>query len=136
MALVKVNWEPADRQLRQFSAISFVAIPLLAWIWSGQNPTAVAVAAALAFVIGGVGVAVPRLMKPVFIGLTLVTIPIGIVMGEVAMLLIYGGLLVPIGLYFRLTGRDSLRLSRQREAQSYWLPKRQAPNAVSYYRQF
>ena len=136
MALVKVNWEPTDRQLRQFSAISFVVIPLLAWVWSGQNLTAVAIAAALAFVIAAVGLAQPRLMKPVFIGLTLVTIPVGIVMGEVAMLLIYGGLLVPIGLYFRLTGRDSLRLGRQREAQSYWLPKTQAPSAASYYRQF
>ena len=40
MKLVEINWNPTDRQLRQFGMIALVALPALGWLWSGRYATA------------------------------------------------------------------------------------------------
>ncbi len=135
MKLVEINWNPTDRQLRQFGMISLVALPLLGALWSGRNMTAMAVTAAIGAVLAVVGWLCPRGLKPVYIGLTLVTIPIGMVVSELAMAVVFFGLIVPTGLVFRLTGRDSMQRKLDREAGSYWQPKKQPRDAAAYLRQ-
>ena len=44
-----------------------------------------------------------------FLGLGLVSVPVGMVVGEFAMLFVYGIAVLPIGLVFRLVGRDPLQ---------------------------
>ncbi len=135
MKLVEMNWSPTDRQLRQFGMIALVALPALGWLWSGGNLAAIAVTAATGAALAVVGWVYPRGLKPVFIGLTLVTIPIGMVIGELAMAVVFFGLIVPIGLFFRLVGRDALQRKLDREAGSYWQPKKQPRDASAYLRQ-
>jgi hypothetical protein len=77
----------------------------------------------------------PKLAKPIFIGLMLVATPIGLVIGELAMISIYFGMFLPIGLFFRLIGRDALALKLDRNANSYWSAKKQPNGVRSYYRQ-
>jgi len=134
--LVEMNWDPPPRQLRQFGALCAVVLPALAWrVWGG-NSTAVLVAGALGLAAAVTGWFAPRALKPVFIALSLVALPIGRILAEVAMLLMFCLVFLPIGLVFRLAGREGLHLRLDRSATTYWQPKLQPKSVASYYRQF
>lgn len=134
MKLVEINWQPTDRQLRQFGGICSVALPAVAWLW-GASLNVVAILATIGLAIALVGMIAPRALKYLFLGLSLVATPIGVVVGEVAMLVIYFGCFLPIGLVFRVLRRDALRLRLDRNATSYWESKKQPTKLASYYRQ-
>jgi hypothetical protein len=135
MKLVEMNWAPTDRQLKQFGVIALVALPALAWIWSRGNLTAVSISGGVGALLAGLGLLVPRSLKPIFIGLCVLCIPIGIVVGELAMLVIYFGLFLPMAILFRIMKRDSLKRKFDRQAETYWEPKGQPSGPASYYRQ-
>ena len=135
MSLVDINWRPPDKQLRQFGAISAVALPLLAAWWSRGNPTAIVISAGVGIALATVGWFVPQSLRILFVGLTLISFPIGMVVSELALVAIYLFVFLPIGLVFRLMGRDSMQSKFDRQADSYWRPKRQPLGAKSYYRQ-
>jgi hypothetical protein len=74
-------------------------------------------------------------LRWLFVGLTVVLLPIGLVVGEVVLALTYYGVLLPIGLIFRLLARDRLQLKCDRAADSYWRPKPKPRDLGSYLRQ-
>ncbi len=133
MALVDLNWNPTDRQLRQFGGVSLFALPLLGWLWGG-SPTLIGTTAVIGAVLAVLAWFVPAVIKPLFIGLSIAALPIGIVVGEVILFTVFALVFLPMGIVFRLTGRDSLKL-RSRTAVTYWSEKSQPRNAASYYRQ-
>ena len=133
--LVGMNWSPSARQLRQFGCACLFALPLLGWIWSGNPQTIVwllGVGAGLAVM----GFLVPKALKPVFVGLMLLALPIGMVVTECLLLLIYFGLFLPIGLCFKIAKRDALKRSFEEGKKSYWEEKKMPKGATSYYRQW
>jgi hypothetical protein len=134
MALIQTNWNPSSRQLRQFGGLCLVALPLLAWLWSASS-TVIATLAVIGVLIAVAAWVYPKAIAPLFVGLMLITAPIGMVVGELAMFLIYMTVFLPIGIFFRITSRDRLRLNLDRQATSYWQPKRQPNSVASYYRQ-
>jgi hypothetical protein len=134
MPLVSVQWQPSHRQLRQFGILAAIALPGIAWLWSLGSPWIVGCA------LLGVGLAVaagwaPRLVKPIFIGLMLVTFPIGLVLSELVLILVYWSVFVPMGLAFRLLRRDRLQRTLERQRDSYWQVKQQPRSLANYYRQ-
>jgi hypothetical protein len=135
MKLVEINWNPTHRQLRQFAIVCLFALPLVGWIW-GLGFAAVALLAVAGLVLAFVGVLFPTGVKPIFLALSIVAAPIGIIIGELAMLLIYYGVFLPIGLGFRLAKRDALQLKFDRQAKTYWQAKKRPNSLASYYRQF
>ena len=135
MSLVEINWKPTDRQLRQFGIICFGALPFLSWLWGG-NLSTVGWFAAVGFALALTGWVLPRALKYVFIALIVVTIPIGLVVGELAMLIIFLFVFLPIGVIFKLAKRDGLQLKLDRSATTYWQVKKQPRNVSSYYHQF
>ena len=133
--LVEMNWSPSARQLRQFGCVCLFALPLLGWIWSGNRQTIVwllGVGAGLAVT----GFFMPKALKPVFVGLMLIALPIGMVVTECLLLLIYFGLFLPIGLCFKIAKRDALQRFFEKSRKSYWEEKRIPKRATSYYRQW
>ena len=134
MKLVKMNWRPTDRQLRQFGVIAMVALPLVAWIWGG-TPAVIGAMATVGAALAAVGWVWPPVLKPLFVTLSLVAIPIGLVISELALILMYFGLFLPTGLIFRLIGRDALERKFDREAPTYWRPKKTPTDPASYLRQ-
>jgi len=135
MKLIDIQWQPTDRQLRQFGLITLVVLPLFGWLWGGslQVIGGMTIAGCL---VAGVGVLWPQRLKYLFVGLSVVATPIGLVVGELAMLLIYFCVFLPIGIVFRLIGRDSLQLRSSREQNSYWEEKPQPTSLKSYFRQW
>ena len=135
MKLVEVNWTPTPRQLRQFGLVCLVALPFLGWVWSASSATIVWLAG-IGLGLALVGLVIPMALKPVFIGLMLIALPIGMVISELVMVLIYFGVFLPIGICFKLVKRDALKRSLDAQSETYWKPKKAAKNAGSYYRQW
>ncbi len=134
MKLVEVNWQPSNRQLRQFGIICLFALPLIAWFW-GANRHAITTAGVIGGALTTAGFVMPRLLKPLFVALMVVTTPIGIVVGELAMVLIYFCCFLPMALVFRVVGQDPLQLKLESARSSYWQAKKQSSSVASYYRQ-
>lgn len=135
MSLIEVQWNPTQRQLRQFGVICLFALPLIAWLWGGSSQL-IGILAGIGLVMAVLGYLLPAVVKPLFIGLTLVTLPIGLVLGEIATLLIFFGMFLPLGLLFRLVGRDALQVKINKSAKTYWHVKKQPKDTASYFHQY
>ena len=75
-------------------------------------------------------------MKPLYIVLCLLAWPIGIVVNELLVALMFFAVFVPLGLVFRCLGRDALQRKIDPHASSYWQPKPQPKDAASYFRRW
>lgn len=135
MSLIEIIWSPTSRQIRQFGGLCLMALPLLGWLWRA-NPAAIAVLTAAGGAIAAAAWRKPQLVRPLFVGLILIAAPIGMVVGELALLLIYFTIFLPIGLVFRIVRRDALQLRIDRSAETYWQPKAEPEKAASYYRRY
>ena len=75
------------------------------------------------------GFALVAMVKPALLGgLNRFWIKLGILLGKIispfALGLLFYGVLAPIGALLRLTGKDPLRLKRDPDAASYWIPRK------------
>lgn len=136
--MIDLNLKPSERQLKQFG-IAFLVAGLVVggvlWWRIGPN-LASKILVGAGPVAALVGLVVPKALKPVFVALTLLAFPIGLVIGNVAMALTYYLIVTPIGLVFRLVGRDPLHRKLDREAASYWIARPPQVPAERYFRQF
>lgn len=136
--MIDLNLNPNRKELRQFSVALIVATALvggLLWWKLGPNPWS------QGLWIGGpiaglLGLVVPIAIKPLFIALSVLAFPIGLVIGTLALAMVYYGLVTPIGLFFRIIGRDSLNRKFDPNASSYWIRRHPRPGAGRYFQQF
>ena len=147
MAAVELNLRPDDRTLRQFGWIAlggFALLAVLAWQeWAvfafGLGSWREGVAAAfggLALGSAAAGLAFPRANLPLWIGLTVVTFPIGFVLSYAIMGLLFFGIITPAGLLLRVFGRDPLERRWLSGASTYWVDARAVRPKSSYFKQF
>lgn len=136
--MIPINWKPDRKTLVEFSEagmffLGMVAAPLA--YFRGQPRVAVAfwVLAILGRVVGLIR---PDWLKPVFLGLTLATWPIGWVVSRLALGFLYFLIFTPIALIFRLIGRDALQRSADTEVKTYWEPYRPHRELERYLRPF
>jgi hypothetical protein len=128
---------PSSRTLRQFAGLWIVFFAgFAAWQWFRHERLILAlVFLGLALTIGPLGLWKPGAIRPIFVGWMCLVFPIGWVVSHVMLACVFYGLFAPIGLLFRLIGRDALSLRPQPDRESYWTPK-PAPGGVrSYFRQ-
>ena len=136
MKLMEINWQPGERQLRQFGLLCLVLFPLLGWWWGGGRLPAITIPGGVGLLLAAVGILRPIWLRPLFVALCLLAWPIGLIVGELALLLVYYGVITPLGLLRRACGRDGLERGLDREAASYWQPKRRPNDRRSYGRQW
>src|SRR5688572_23018441 len=115
---------PSDRMLRQFAGLSLVIFGgIAAWrAYSGTVDDWTIGWAVAAVLIGGVGLGVPRAIRPVYQGWMIVAFPIGWTVSKVVLGAMLYLVFTPVALVFRLMGRDALTL-RPKPSTSYWQPK-------------
>ena len=139
MALMEVEWHPSGRQLRVFGisglVASILAALILLFVW-GVAPVWAIVAVAAGVAIFLCSLISPAGARVLYVGLTLVAMPIGIVVSFVLLGAFYFLLLTPLALVFRLIGRDSLRRKYEPQAESYWVPHKPTENMERYLHQF
>lgn len=135
MRLFQWNPDPSARQLTRFGLSLGLLLPTMGWLWSVPLWLMVTLGGlgALAAIVGWLS---PHILKPIFLGLMVVTYPTGLVVGEVLMVSVFVFVMVPIGLWFRLRGRDGLQRKSDRNASTYWQEKQPPNGPASYYRQW
>jgi hypothetical protein len=139
MALIELNLDPSQRELRIFGAVLFpaffVLVSTIVWVASGSLPAVVAILGA-AFCIAAIGLVYLPFMRMVYITWMYAAYPIGMTVSHVVLASCYYLLLTPIGLLTRLFRRDPLARRLDRSRQSYWTPRKQRVGVDQYFRQF
>lgn len=132
---MKLQLHPDDRTLRQFAWSCPIGFPLVGYVAHSFG-----VAATVGWSIAAVG---PLALLAQLVGLRVVpltayrvlmiaTWPIGFVVLPLLIALIFYGVFTPMGLMFRLVGRDAMGRRIDRSAKSYWVD-RGAPRAADSY---
>jgi hypothetical protein len=107
-------WNASLRQLRQFALFAPLGFAAIGWMAHrfGAPWSTFWILVALGLVLLVAGLARPTLLRPFWIMSLMVAMPIGFVVTTVAMAAVYYLVITPIGLVFRLVGRDALGLER------------------------
>ena len=139
MALMEINWRPDQKYLRGFGQTALALLLsiglLLHWLKDLQAAWALHIAAA-GLLIYLLSLIWPPLVKPIYLLLMALALPIGWVVSHVAMAILYFLIVTPIGLVFRLMGRDLLSRKFDPHAASYWVRHRCADSSHRYFNQF
>jgi hypothetical protein len=130
-------WKPSSGSLRGFALLWLLWFTTLAGVsWSiDQNLPVAAALAALALAIGVPGVVTPRVIRPVFVAAMVLSFPMGWLTSRLLLGLTFYCLLTPLGLVFRLIGRDPLHLRKDPRVRSYWMPREDASDLKTYFYQ-
>ncbi len=144
-----INLHPSDRELRVFALLWLVGFGLMGLVaaWrGGALGSGVALGwqppwrAPLAFwgvALAGslLGTAWPAALRPIYAAWMVAVFPIGWTVTQVLLIVIYFLIFTAVALVFRVTGRDALRRSFDRKAESYWIPRPPPPGVDEYFRQ-
>ena len=145
--MIEINLRPDEKTLRQFGFIAFFGFGFVAAIaWYEALVFSFGLGEARPIVAGGfaglgvlallLGLVWPKANLPIYVGLTIVAYPIGFVLSYVIMGTLFFLLITPVGLFFKLTGRDPLHRRYEPELASYWIDSRPDRPKESYFKQF
>ncbi len=139
MAIIEANWNPSRKDLRIFGIAALVATVILACLLHLRKglplPWAMGIVAFGLVVFVG-GLILPKPTKVIYVIMVSLALPIGLVISTVLMTAFYYLLLTPVGLFFRLVGRDELELKFDRGRESYWVKRRPPESLKRYFNQF
>jgi hypothetical protein len=127
---------PSSRMLRQFAGLWLIVFgAIAAWrYWHGQTGTSTIVLAVAAAVVGVAGLMAPAVVRPIYSGWMIAAFPVGWTMSKIVMGLMFYLVFTPVGLVFRVMGRDPLKLRRTQPG-SYWTRRTNASSGKEYFRQ-
>jgi len=138
MSLIRIDHHPSRRQLAVFGVIWAVFFGVVGWIVlrsTGSLPASGAIWT-MAAAVPLIGVAVPELLRIVYLGMAYATFPIGFVLSHIIVALVYYLVLVPTGLTMRLFGYDPMHRRFDREVETYWIARKPDEDVKKYFRQF
>ena len=139
MSLVEINWNPEKKELRKFGLIAVAVLGtagiILHFVFG--------VAGIWALILAGMGLCIclitlvsAKAGRIIYLGLTLAALPIGFVVSILLMGMFYFLVLTPVGLIFKLMGRDLLNRRFLPDAATYWSPRQNAGDKERYFHQF
>jgi hypothetical protein len=145
--MIEINLRPDDKTLRQFGFIAFAGfggVAALAWfevlIFSfglgDARPIVAGGFAGLGVISLLLSLVYPKANLPIYVGLTIISYPIGFVVSYVIMGTLFYLLITPVGIFFKITGRDTMKRRFEPEAASYWIPVERQRSRESYFKQF
>ncbi|MFZ5892336.1 MAG: SxtJ family membrane protein [Myxococcota bacterium] len=144
--LVSINLNPDQKTLRQFGFIALGAFSLCAFsVFRAHGITAALgelreevalVFIALAAVCLLFSLVFPRGNWPIYVGLSLITYPLGVVVSYVILGALFAFVIGPIAIVFRLVGRDVLARRASARRESYWVARKRSTDSQRYFRQF
>ena len=138
MALIRINTDPTDRQLRQFGIIWLVFFLLAGAVirlkaGPGTAPWVLWAAAVVVPVAGRVHLPV---LRRIYIAMCWLVYPIGMAISYLMLALTYYGVLTPIGLLMRLFGYDPMKRRLDPTATTYWMQRETGRPVKRYFRQY
>ncbi len=139
MALVSLNLNPSKKQLKDFGLIGLIMCTVIGLVLLGLDKIP-AIGFMIFCLVGVVLYVLSRisvvLIKPVYLGMIVLTFPIGWVVSHLMMALFYYGIITPVALLFRLLSRDPLCRRYEPGAGTYWIQCKKKRPAKDYFRQF
>ena len=139
MSLVEINWYPKRKELRNFGIIALIASVIISLLLCLLKVLGIQ----WSLIICGIGIAIflssiisEKLTRIIYIGLILSTLPVGWMVSFILLAIFYFLLLTPLGLVFRLVGRDPLRRKFDSATNSYWLTRHPPDSLDRYFHQF
>ncbi len=145
--MIQLDLRPDERTLRQFGFIALVGfgfVAAIAWyevlifsfgLGAAREPVAYGLAGLAALSLLS-SLAYPKANLPVYLGISILTYPIGFVLSYVILGTLFYLIIAPIGLVMRAFGADPLERRILPDADSYWEDAPPAPSRASYFKQF
>ncbi|MBL8753439.1 MAG: hypothetical protein JNK15_09075 [Planctomycetes bacterium] len=136
-----MNFKPEPKALRQFAWFAIVGLPLLAFLvlrlcgaftWSHPAMFAAAGLAVVQLALFLAGI--QAVTRWTFVGLMVLAAPIGFVVSNVMLAIVYWLVITPIGLLFRLVGRDAIGRKWDAKATTYWHVRGAPRPKASYFK--
>jgi hypothetical protein len=136
--MIVINHRPSERQLRQFCWMALtVSCAVGGWLYyTGGSLILIGLVWGLGALVGIGGLVSLRLARVVYLAAMKVTLPIGIAVSWVNLVVIYYGVLTLTALVLRVLGRDALAVKRDPRQQSYWRPRGDRSKPHRYFQQF
>ncbi len=145
--MIELNFQPDEKTLRQFGWIAvggFGFLALLAWqewlVFSFglgvARPCVTGVFLVLGLSGGLFSLIAPKANRALYVGLSVLSYPIGFVLSYVILGLLFFGMIAPIGFLLRTLGVGSIRKGFEEEAESYWSDARPMRAKESYFKQY
>jgi Saxitoxin biosynthesis operon protein SxtJ len=133
-----ISFNPPSRTLRQFAGLWLIFFGVFACVHGlmRHNEITAVVLAILAVVVALPGLVWPQLVRPVYVAASVLTFPIGWTVSKIILACMFFLVFTPVGIVFRLIGRDLLKLRRQPAAATHWIPKDLSSDPRSYFRPF
>ncbi len=126
---------PSKRTLRQFAGGWLVAFAVGSIRQFAHGHKTAGVILTMVGLVGLAGLIWPLLVKHLFIGATIVTFPIGWVVSQLVLGIMFYVVLTPIALAFRWRKRDPLQL-RKSDQSSFWKSRGEPSPPERYLKQF
>jgi hypothetical protein len=130
--------KPGPKALRQFAAawlVFFLALGARQYFVRDHHRIGSALAA-MAVIFGGLGLIRPFALRWLFVVWMVMAFPVGWVISQIMLAIMFYLLITPIAVLFRLRGRDVLARKPAPERATFWLPKQTAQDVRSYFRQY
>lgn len=133
----ELNTKPDFTDRWKFGVIFLVGMTALGaiqrfWLHHDTLATGLFIAAGAVFVLSFV----PPIGRLLYIAWMAFGITIGLVTSPIIMFVLYLLLIVPVGLFFKITGRDLMRRKLDAKSDSYWEDYPQAEDPTRYVKQF
>ncbi len=139
MSLVEINRNPNRKELRNFAIVALIAsalVSVLLYVIKGLATQWLAIICAVGIITFLSSFICIKITRIIYLSLVLVTLPIGYVVSFLLLAAFYFLLLTPLGLLFRLIGRDPLCRRFDPNAKSYWSRRKPPKNLSRYFQQF
>lgn len=144
MSVIDIDWKPNHRKLRQFAVVWLAGFTVFgaiaAWkvgaVSGSGNWTLPIVLWSLAAAVGVVGLALPGLVRPVYLAWMGLAFPIGWLLSHFFLGVLFYGIFTPVGILFRAIRRDPLNLRTDPARETYWIDRGASPSARRYFKQF
>jgi hypothetical protein len=140
----EVIWNPSPPERRKFALSLIIGFPciavvllLLGWLrGKGWNAPLAAIVGGGGLAVGLVLLALPQIARPFYVVWYFVACCMGLVVGNLALAIVFFVLVTGIGLLMRAFGRRPVRKTFDKRAATYWQEAEQVDDPNRYYRQF
>jgi hypothetical protein len=140
MALFDVDWNPDKSGLRKFGLAVLIGFSLIGGLfyWRSESdwPVTPLWLWGIGIVVGGLGLTGTRAALPLYWVWMGIAVAIGSVTSRLMLALVFYGVVTPMGWLGWIVGRDRLRLRKDSNADSYWVPIKPPEKKPDYQRQF
>jgi hypothetical protein len=137
MGLFPFQTKPTARVLRQFAAAWLIFFLLFAanQIWRRGNVHA-GLTLGIVALVGIIGLVKPNSLRWLFLGASIAAFPIGWLVSQIVLALMFYGVMTPLGLFWRIRRRDLLQLRAKPGQSSFWISRDAEPAPERYLKQF